>query len=360
MPMSSNGRLAVAYLARQFEGLEALRRFADSYRTYRAGCAHDLVVIYKGYTSAEELGQAQAVFADLAPQAIEIDDTGFDIDAYLTAARRLDHAYCCFLNTHTQIVADDWLAKLDRHATSPRVGVAAAMGSLESHTSSSRYIQAIKRHCLAAKNQGDPATEEYFAFILNGMRHILPGRGRRAALARWKMRALDSCRSLASQWYTRFRFPSFPNPHIRSNTFLMRRERLLSLGFGAMRTKWDAYAFESGRQSLTARLRRQGLATLIVNRDGEAFDVNDWASSGTFRLGDQAGLLVSDNQTRMFSTMAPGHQAVVARMTWGDYLGPPPADYPNLGVSLARDPQLSRSSVAVRGGLEPASGLRVA
>jgi hypothetical protein len=334
--MSSPGRLAVVYLARHFEGLDALRDFVDSYRSHRAGCEHDLVVIYKGYPSDSELQQAREVFADLAPRALEIDDQGFDIDAYLTAARRLEHPYCCFLNTHTRIVADDWLAKLAEHGLKSEVGVAAAMGSFESHTSSARYAQRIKGYCLDRRNLGDPATEYYFAFMLNLIRHVLPGRGKRAALARWKMRLLDGCRAAANQWYTRSRFPQFPNPHIRSNAFLMKRERLLSLGFGQMRTKWDAYAFESGQDSLTARLRRQGLATLIVNRQGQCFDVPDWARSETFRLGDQPQLLVSDNQTRMFMALAPGHQAVVTRMTWGDYLGPPPDDYPDVGMSLAR------------------------
>ncbi|HEV3136440.1 MAG TPA: hypothetical protein VGZ26_01025 [Pirellulales bacterium] len=370
----SNGRLAVIYLARQAEGIDPLNRFVRSYQSHEAGAPHDLVVLYKGYQPTPKFDQARAVFAGLPHQAIEIDDNGFDIDAYFTAARRINHSLVCFLNTYTAIAASGWLAALDRQASKSHVGVAGAMGSFESVSSSSLFIQEIVQRCLSPSYKGNATTNYYFDFVLSGRGGQMPARGGswpqsvRAAVRR---RLIRVCKVVRAHLYTPrlssahsaqlSRFPSFPNPHIRSNGFMMSRERFLETGFPAMSSKWDAYAFESGSDGLTARLRRQGWATVVVDRTGQGYDVDAWCQSGMFRIGTQRNLLLSDNQTRMFAGLAPGHQATVERMTWGDYLGPAPADFPGLGFSFARDPSAIAPRLAVSASCDKlVSDLRVA
>jgi hypothetical protein len=218
------------------------------------------------------------------------------------------------------------------------VGVAAATGSYESHTSWVPFYASLKRHCLSPAYIGDAATEYYFGFVLNGLRHLRPGQGKRVALARMRLQFVDAFKSPARRWFLQSRFPPFPNPHIRSNAFFMKRERFLATSIGPLRSKWHAWAYESGRIGLTAQLRRQGLEAVLVTRQGEGFGVADWCQSGTYRMGTQPNLLISDNQTRIFLDLAPGHQVTSARMAWGDYLGPAPADYPNI-FAFARDPR---------------------
>src|SRR5258708_11199558 len=94
-------KVAVVYLARWAEGVNAFRRFADAYRRHRAGMPHDLVVIYKGCDQVSQLNEARAAFAKLPHVGIELDDSGFDIGAYFTAARQLEHEVICFLYTVT-------------------------------------------------------------------------------------------------------------------------------------------------------------------------------------------------------------------------------------------------------------------
>jgi hypothetical protein len=108
-------------------------------------------------------------------------------------------------------------------------------------------------------------------------------------------------RRLVSPGHGKFvytRFPTFPNPHIRSNGFMIDRRRLLELGSDLIRTKIDACGFESGIDSLTARVRRQGMAALVVGRGGQDYDVPDWTHSGTFRLGQQKNLLLTAYKVR--------------------------------------------------------------
>jgi len=137
------------------------------------------------------------------------------------------------------------------------------------------------------------------------------------------------------------RFPVFPNPHIRSNGFMVARKRILEFPAGSIKTKMDACAFESGADSLTSRVRRQGLAALVVGKDGIGYDVKDWWSSRTFRCVDESNLLVSDNQSRMFGPMTPGTKATHLRITWGDYVENAPADFPDLGFHFPVNPEIT-------------------
>jgi len=114
-----SGSIAAVYLARKAEGIAPLQKFADSYKLNSAGIKHDLVVIYKGFGRAADLNAAEQIFAEIPHMVIEVSDEGFDINAYVKAARELHHDYVCFLNTFTEIVAPFWLSHLYRHVTSP-------------------------------------------------------------------------------------------------------------------------------------------------------------------------------------------------------------------------------------------------
>ena len=126
-------------------------------------------------------------------------------------------------------------------------------------------------------------------------------------------------------------FPSFPNPHLRSNAFMVDRRLFLEIASGfTFRTKRDAFGFESGRKSFTSQLRERGLATLLVGRDARGYDIDAWPSSGVFRLGAQANLLVADNQTRAYAAMPWEEKRDVASLTWG-----PLIDYERISLALS-------------------------
>jgi glycosyltransferase involved in cell wall biosynthesis len=131
-------------------------------------------------------------------------------------------------------------------------------------------------------------------------------------------------------------FPSFPNPHIRSNGFLIAREHMLRFEPHDIREKLDACIFESGENSLTTQLRRGGLSAIVAGADGGGWDVPDWPQSRTFRLQDQSNLLISDNQSRQYDAMPEAVRLTHERITWGDYLGKPAANLPSFGLEFRR------------------------
>ena len=135
--------VAVIYLARSADGAALFRRFATSYREYPAEIPHELVVIYKGFSSRKEAEAARQEFAGLPHVGIDLDDFGFDIGSYWKAAQRIAHQHVVFLNTHTTINAAGWLKHLHHHAAEERCGITGAMGSYESLRTTIPYLEAV-------------------------------------------------------------------------------------------------------------------------------------------------------------------------------------------------------------------------
>jgi hypothetical protein len=363
--------IAVLYLARCAEGLEPLRKFHDSYLRHPAGIAHDLVVLYKGFTDQESQTEARAVFADTPHIALELQDEGFDIGAYLVAASQIEHDYVCCINTFTEINADGWLAALYHHASQPDVGIAGATASYESMHQSIQLLDRVVWLCREDRIPYDPHLSAHFDFILdqqcpawkiNGLarlarkrsplsqlKELLIKRPRQFVKRRRRWSKLRQKMQLRWEVSTQdghplarlLHFPLFPNPHIRSNGFMLRRADFLAARHSPIRDKLDACEVESGADSLTSQLRRRGLRAILVDRSGAGYDVDSWWRSKTFRLGDQRGLLMSDNRTRDYDQMTPEAKITHAVMSWGDYLMLPPRDFTKLGITFARNPAMT-------------------
>ena len=341
--MPNIASVGLVYLARQAEGIAAFRRFAQSYHRHPAGMEHDLIVIYKGFEQQKELQEARQVFENCRHTGIELPDSGFDIGSYLECSRRTAQEYLCFLNTHSEVAAPGWLWHLHDFAARPDVGVAGAMGSYESLRQSWELI--LKFHWLYYA-QGFPiedAVARYYVKFREYLppmksflhwRKLLPPALRTISYRRAEAAFRDSRDALFRSKAFRVigMFPKFPNPHIRSNGFMLRREGLRRFDAMAIATKDDACFFESGPDSLTAQIRRGGQAAIVVGGDGRGYDVDQWPRSGTFRLDDQGNLLVTDNHARAFLEMTTENRLTHARMTWGEYLEPLPERYPTLGI----------------------------
>lgn len=102
---------------------------------------------------------------------------------------------------------------------------------------------------------------------------------------------------------------------------MVKREHLFPFfGKCTKMSKNDSYLFESGAEGLTRQIRNKKLRAVIVNSCGDMFDVEEWPQSQTFRLGQQQGLLIHDNQTRNFKGLNSAEKDVLAYMTWGNSL----------------------------------------
>jgi hypothetical protein len=242
-------------------GIEPLVRFAASYRSHPAGRRHRLLVLLKGLESGVVAQRCRALIAELDAECVEVAATGLDLDAYREAAQGVDADALCFLNTSSEILADGWLAVLGGALEQPGVGIVGSTGSYESILSST------------------PAP----------LRPLL-----------------------------RLRYPPFPNPHVRTNGFMLERDLMLNLRWPATTRKWIALALENGARSVTRQVTARGLLALVVGRDGSCYEPERWHQSRTYRGGSQENLLIADNRTREYAEADPARRSVLARFAWGD------------------------------------------
>lgn len=343
--------IAVVYLARSENGsAKDFVKFAQSYRAYQAGCSHDLIVIHKG--AATKPGTKLAVelmLAGIPYTSVDMDDSGYDIQAYLKLASMIKHDYVCFFNTYSEIRADDWLIKLVRPLlSSVTVGMAGATASFESLYDSIGMISKIIWLCSSDRI---PFDEEIAATF--GSQLAVHAAGWMEAAGASDDRDLN--RLLASQeiadafahhWRAVTRhgaglagldhFNRFPNPHLRSNAFVMRREVLVGMGFDIGPTKFDCVRFESGVDGLPTRIAELGLTSVLVGADGRTFETEQWAEAKGFRLGDQSNVMVADNQVRSFETGTDADRSQLAAMSWGAYAGLSVPLFDRLGYPMAK------------------------
>ena len=114
-------------------------------------------------------------------------------------------------------------------------------------------------------------------------------------------------------------FPSFPNPHLRSNGFLMRRRSFQAFVQHVVvpRAKRDAFKLESGRSGLSRFVQMNGQRAVVVGRDGAVYEADEWGRSDTFRSPGHRNLLIADNQTSNYDMASVYSRRIMERSAWG-------------------------------------------
>ena len=241
-------------------GVATLERFVSSYVEHPAGVAHRLVVLLKGVESTDLRDHTATLAASVGADCLAISPTGLDLDAYRGAADLVDEDILCFLNSSSEILGDGWVGQLRDALRLPGVGMAGATASNETLlTTLPTPVRPLRRR----------------------------------------------------------RYPPFPNPHLRTNGFMLERTLMLDLDWRPSRRKQDAWSLESGANSLTRQIVARGQRPMLVGRDGFCFEQEQWAESHTFRSGDQENLLIADNRTRAYAAADRSHRAALSRAAWG-------------------------------------------
>ena len=300
--MAARPRTAVVHLVRHANGRAPFDAFMDSYERHGAGAGHDLVLLLKGFPDAAAAAPYRERAAAHAPRAIEVGDEGFDLTVYLEAAARLPHERVCFLNSFSEVLAGGWLgllgAAMDADA---RIGAAGATGSWGSQLGYGLWQMGL------AGGYDDVFDDRRAARVAM---HALEGAPPPRDVRHWVYNAALTAWGLGST-------SLFPSIHLRTNAFLVDRALLLALGAGRARTKRATYRLESGRDSLTSRMRARGRPPVVVDRHGVARRAEAWPQADVFWQGDQRDLLVADNQTRKYAAATPEHRDVLSRYAWG-------------------------------------------
>ena len=269
-------KTAVVHLVWVPLGTAPLERFLRSYQERPSGAPHELLIVFNGHRSDDELGPFRAALARIEHRAIAIPRPGLDINSYRQVVQNCSYEAYCFLNSYSVVLADDWLAKLAQALSSPGVGLVGASGSWESSYTNVLTATALRQ---------------------------MPG-----------LHALYLPRLIAY----RTMFSPFPNPHIRTTGFMTTAEVLRQIHWGHIAVKRDAHRFEGGRRCLARQIQHMGLRALVVGRDGVGYDRHDWPRSATFRQRNQENLLIADNRSEAYARANERERARMARLAWGD------------------------------------------
>ena len=262
-------------------GIEPFRNFVRAYREHPAGIDHKLAVLYNGFCG-DDLDDHRELLTDTPHRELRLPENVLDIRAYVWGAQRTESRYLCFVNSYSTPLASGWLRALHEQVAQPRVGAVGATGSWES----------------------------LYTNYLRGLNELGPP-------SSLTQRAKTLVRRLKLQRRRAHFYPA-PNPHLRTNGFMIDRSRWLSLRTSPLRSKWHAWLFESGMGGITSQLKSAGLEVLVVGRNGVAYPNEKWPESGTFRIDNQDNLLVADNRTRQYDEAGAEARRRLRLLSWGD------------------------------------------
>jgi len=285
--------LCVVHLVRIHNGIEPFRRFLESYQENPGGIDHDLLIIFKGFSGPQDLQHYTRLLTPFKYLTLEVPDDGFDITAYLASVLRYAdrYRYFCFVNSYSVILDHDWLEKLHRHIVRPGVGMVGATGSWQSHrgnTPTWLLPFAVAKHFFWTRKEGG---------FLKG--------------------TIGALVSSLQEGLFYFNFHPSPNYHLRTNAFMASGDLMMGIECPSMRSKRDAYRFESGKNGLTMQIMRTGKRVLVVGRDGLAYEPDTWHESKTFWQSEQENLLVADNQTRDYAEGSASRRRYLRLTAWG-------------------------------------------
>ncbi len=277
---------SVIYLAWLPYGIDHFKKFVASYNRFAAGCNHQLVIAFNGVdlTHANPPEEYLAYLEGMGGKADKCFyyKQGQDLEVYRQVAGEIQTEYMLFLNSYSILQAEHWLKHYVDNFDAG-VGIIGASASCQSY-----YSSVFQKHTAGWEAQK--------GFLYNFRKYKL---------------------FVKAFFYWRFLFRPFPNPHIRTNAFMVRRELFLTMNPGPLDTKFRAYLFENGRKSLTAFYTAKGLKTLVVDKNGKTFAPAGWKNSCIFWNGEQENLLVADNQTRLYSEASTEEKKTMTWLAWG-------------------------------------------
>lgn len=266
-----NKIVLVSYLFTKFDDEKSLINFKTNYLKNEADYPHELLICFK-LLSNDRIQELKQKIIDLKYK-IFIDPeikNDFDFGSYKRIAIKYPGREILFLNSHSYPICNKWLKKLMKYYDKNTL-----IGTSASNESIISSIRLKKKYKFIS----------YFLKILNYKR----------------------------------KFKSFPNPHIRTSSFLINSNKFLDfMNDKLIKSKEDTWAIESGINGLTNYFRKRNLNIFVVNSDGTKFSENNWKLSETFNYLNQSKSIISDKHSRKYLSSSNDEKCIFELKTWGN------------------------------------------
>lgn len=280
--------LSLIYLFYTPYGFSKLKTFIKSYVQHSTSINHKLIIVFKGCLESDEIVQASKKY--LGDKNINVifcfsPSFGFDINTYQWVAQQVIEDYLIFFNTNSVLLHPNWCDFYTKHITK-NTGAISATASFNSHINTILQQNSFKYNIKLSFKEN---------------------------LASYKM-------LLKAILIWPFLYKKFPNPHIRTNAFLINRKVFLTLNIkNPLKSKREAYLAESGRNSITQQLLKKNLTVGVVNNNGDFFDLQEANKANTFWNNQQENLLVADNQTELYKNANETQKKQLSLLAWGNF-----------------------------------------
>jgi hypothetical protein len=240
---------------------------------FNAGNKHLLIVCFKNFQSKKIISDWKKELVGIKYCAIEENykKKDFDINSYHRVAKKYKDTVILFLNSYSCINADNWLRLITKHYG--------------------------KKTIVSCTGSNASLSSSYF---------------------RGYFKKISFYKSLKYGFANLFRFPIFPNPHLRTTAFLIKGSDFLSLKFKLFKTKLDTNIFESGRGGMTRQLKKRGFKIILAGKNGIGYEKeSSWKTSEVYSFKDQKNLIISDNRTTNYARLSVKKKKAEVTHNWG-------------------------------------------
>jgi len=261
----------VCYLFTKFDNIESLINFKNNYIRFKSGCSHHLVICFK-LLDKNTIHVLKEKLKDITYEEFidpkKIND--FDFGSYKRVAEKYPKNQILFLNSHSYPVCDGWLSKLINYSNDQTF-----IGTSASNESILDSIKLKKKY-------------KILSYIFRKI-------------------------------YYKINFKNFPNPHIRTSSFLLNGKNLLDyMSDKNIFSKNDAWKIESGKNSLSNYFRDKNFDIYVINSDGDRFPQKDWKLSETYNYFNKSKSIISDKHTRKYDALDIEGKLVSRIKVWGE------------------------------------------
>ena len=264
--------ILVCYLYTKFDNIRKINCFLKNYKKYKSGIKHDLIICFK-LLDQHDLKIARKALKNI--KYIEFIDpckkNDWDFGSYKRVAKKYYDKDILYLNSHSYPICHDWLKKLCFHKR--KNSIIAPTGSHES------ILELIK---------------------LKGKLHKI-------------FRYIRRKRKFSKN------FNSFPNPHLRTSSFLINSKHFYQyIKNKKMNDKDETLMIESGKDGMTNYFKKKKFNILVVNSDGNKFKENEWMYSETYHYQKQSKNIMSDKYTRNYLKLNLNEKKISKSKIWGN------------------------------------------
>ena len=260
----------VCYLFTKFDELNSIKEFVKHYKKHPSGSKHTLLICYK-LLDIKNIISLRKILGKIKYKEfidpVMIND--YDFGSYSRIAKLYPVSKIFFLNSHSYPIKNYWLKILLTHYKSKTF-----IGTSASNESLLTSLKFKKIH-------------KIISFLIKFFKF-------------------------------KKRFKPFPNPHIRTSSFLIKGADFISfIKNKKIICKEDAWFMESGLGGLTNYFKKKNYNVFVINSDGLKFTESNWKLSETYNYLNQSKSLISDKHTKKYLKLSNQKQLFASYNSWG-------------------------------------------